>query len=98
MRTEIENDRIRLTAENEDENEAIRSIEHLFWATGFDDNSLTNEGVCGDFGWDRDVGFNYCCIPLPDDCEAHALKTGHLIMEPTHSITSRTLVPRQPMF
>ena len=78
MEITIEKDRIRLMAENDDDNEAINSIINLMAAAAYPCDDIGN-----DFGSDEDYRFGYCCIPLDDDIQAHAINTGHLIMEPT---------------
>lgn len=86
MKVEIESDRIRLTAENSDENDSILSIMDLMAAArypGENQDDIPNDSGCHVIEGRSDLARNYCCIPLPDDAQAHAVKTGGLVMEPT---------------
>jgi hypothetical protein len=67
VKTYIEEDRIRLVAENDDENQAVLAMINVFAATGYPDDGFANYGLVHDYGCLRGKGLNYCCIPLPPD-------------------------------
>ncbi len=80
MKTEIEFDRIRLTAENEDDNQAILAIMNLQCAAGGTSDAIANDSGC--FPQEGDPpAFNWCCIPLEDVCEKLARRSGNLVDE-----------------
>ena|SRR5579862_3278720 len=83
MKVKIEKDRIRLIAECERENEAIGAMMSLYCAASVPDESPEPDSIGNDSGCYLAKELNYCCIPRQDDCEAHAVKIGKFIVDPT---------------
>ena len=76
MKTTIESDRIRLVAENDDDNQAIVAIINLYCCSGHGNNDIGNDMGCFII---NNLPKNYVCIPLEDVCEKLAYKSGNLI-------------------
>lgn len=82
MKIQIEADRIRLTAENDEDNEAILAIDYLYCASGQCSDDIGNDTGCI---IEDEQPYNYCCIPREEECEAIARKSGNLIDESSNN-------------
>jgi hypothetical protein len=66
MKTYIERDRIRLVAENENDNEAIIAIADVFGTNECPHGGTGERGLSDDCGSLRGQPLAYCCLPRPN--------------------------------